>query len=186
MLLAGSTESAYHITVSALPSEIAPTKNKRSTALIQAFINESLRICPDRGVVRFDPIPEENLATHGKTMLQEIEAIEQRVPGDFSLSKMMSRNRSRGGRKSSMPIFAEGGKTPTNYRDSDTPACRMGISSAAEDWPMQATSTPGRRKLGHRKSIMAFFRRDKSEASSVKNHVAEHSSLAANGASESG
>ena len=186
MLLAGSTESAYHITVSALQSEIAPTKNKRSTALIQAFMNESLRICSDRGVIRFDSIPEENLATHGKTMLQEIEAMDPRVPGDSDVSKTTSRNGSQRGRKSSMPLFAERSQTPTNLADSDTPARRVGVSNMIEDWPTQATSATGRRKLGHRKSIMAFFRRDKSEAFWVKNHVAEHSSLAANGAWQSG
>ncbi|OQV11076.1 hypothetical protein CLAIMM_14976 [Cladophialophora immunda] len=77
ILLGGNSEPAYHLTITALPSEIAATKNKRSTHLIQDFIHDTLQIPPKRGVVRFDAVSEENLATNGMTALQEIEQLER-------------------------------------------------------------------------------------------------------------
>ncbi|OAP64241.1 hypothetical protein AYL99_00213 [Fonsecaea erecta] len=78
ILLGGNSEPAYHLTITALASEIAATKNKRSTHLIQDFIHDTLQIPPKRGVVRFDAVTEENLATNGMTALQEIEQLERR------------------------------------------------------------------------------------------------------------
>ncbi len=77
MLFGGSSEPAYYLMITALASEIAPTKNKRSTALVQGFMQESLDIAPRRGIIRFDSIPEENLATNGMTTMQEIEEVER-------------------------------------------------------------------------------------------------------------
>jgi hypothetical protein len=47
MLLGGNSEPAYLIKITALVSEIAPTKKKCSTALMQKFMLASLDISPD-------------------------------------------------------------------------------------------------------------------------------------------
>lgn len=73
LLFAGTFDSAYILTVTALPSQIQPTTNKRNAALIQNFMVDSLGVPPERGVVRFVGIPEEFLATNGMTVLGEIE-----------------------------------------------------------------------------------------------------------------
>ena len=122
MLLGGNAEPAYHITISALAKEIAPTKNKRSTALLQAWILESLHIPVERGVIRFEAIAEENLAFNGKTVLQEIEEMESNPNEDDGVLRTISRNGVKVGRKSSVPIFTERGKTPTSSSTSGIPA----------------------------------------------------------------
>ncbi len=107
MLLGGNSEPAYHLTITALPSEIAATKNKRSTHLIQDFIQDTLQISPKRGVVRFDAVPEENLATNGVTALQEIEQLERQSTDEDGMLRALSRQRSRRSKKSGAPAFTE-------------------------------------------------------------------------------
>ncbi|OCL06041.1 hypothetical protein AOQ84DRAFT_355678 [Glonium stellatum] len=77
LLLSGSFEPAYILTVTALPVQIQPTVNKRNAALIQSFMSDILGVTADRGIVRFQTIPEENLAIGGRTVLGEIERLEK-------------------------------------------------------------------------------------------------------------
>ncbi|GAB7353152.1 hypothetical protein MBLNU459_g3686t1 [Dothideomycetes sp. NU459] len=87
LLLAGSFEPAYILTISALPSQLQPTTNKRNAALIQSFMADILSVPPERGILRFKPIPEENLATNGATVLGEMERVEkQRAEDDKNSS----------------------------------------------------------------------------------------------------
>lgn len=73
LLFAGTFDSAYILTLTALPSQIQPTTNKRNASLIQSFMSDSLGVSSDRGIVRFVGIAEEFLATGGTTVLGEIE-----------------------------------------------------------------------------------------------------------------
>ena len=75
LLLAGTFESAYILTITALPSQIQPTTNKRNAALIQSFMSDAVGVSPSRGVIRFVGIAEEYLATNGTTVLGEIESL---------------------------------------------------------------------------------------------------------------
>lgn len=77
LLLAGSFEPAYILTITALPSQLQPVTNKRNAALIQSFMADILSVPPERGIVRFQPIAEENIATNGTTVMGEIERIEK-------------------------------------------------------------------------------------------------------------
>jgi hypothetical protein len=77
LLLGGSFEPAYILTVTALPVQIQPTINKRNAALIQSFMSDTLGVMPDRGIIRFQAIPEENMAISGRTILGEIERLEK-------------------------------------------------------------------------------------------------------------
>jgi hypothetical protein len=77
LLLGGSFEPTYILTINALPVQVQPTTNKRNAALIQTFMTESIGVSPDRGIIKFVPIPEESLATNGMTILGEIERLER-------------------------------------------------------------------------------------------------------------
>jgi hypothetical protein len=155
MLLGGNIDPAYHITITALSSEIAPTKNKRSTALLHAFILESLDIPLERGVIRFEAIAEENLAVNGKTVLQEVEEMERNPNEDDGVLRTISRNRGIMGRKSSVPIFTERGKTPTL---SSTPGIPLrlkpgsGESTDPKSTPPNGTTSSKKKK--YRKTIL--------------------------------
>ncbi|TKA72218.1 hypothetical protein B0A49_03943 [Cryomyces minteri] len=79
LLLGGSFDPAYTLTITAIPSLLQPTTNKRNAALIQAFMTEILSVPADRGVIKFQHIAEENLATNGATLLGEIEKVDKQM-----------------------------------------------------------------------------------------------------------
>ncbi|EOD47049.1 MIF domain containing protein [Neofusicoccum parvum] len=78
LLLGGSFEPAYMLTITALPSQLQPVTNKRNAAMIQTFLRDILGVAADRGIVKFQAIEEANLATEGRTVLGEIEREERR------------------------------------------------------------------------------------------------------------
>ncbi|KAL1598877.1 hypothetical protein SLS60_008020 [Paraconiothyrium brasiliense] len=79
LLLAGSFEPTYLMTITALPVQLQQTTNKRNAALIQNFMFESLGVPLDRGIVRFVPIQDDCIATNGTTILGEIENLERQM-----------------------------------------------------------------------------------------------------------
>ncbi|KAF1986369.1 Tautomerase/MIF [Aulographum hederae CBS 113979] len=91
MLLAGSFEPAYMLTITAHPSWVGPSINKRNAALIQSFMSDVLSVGPDRGIIRFLPIEEENMATNGRTVLGEIERLEKMHRDSSGLVKRSSK-----------------------------------------------------------------------------------------------
>jgi hypothetical protein len=95
-LLFGATHGpAYLLKVSALSFLIAPLTNLRNASLIQSTIHEIFGIPPDKGVVIFNPVGENNLATNGKTAKEEIDRLERsdQSPSIFkSISRSMSRH----------------------------------------------------------------------------------------------
>ena len=58
------------------------TTNKRNAALIQSFMADILSVPPERGIIKFTPIPEEDYAFNGNTLLGEIERLEQQQAGN--------------------------------------------------------------------------------------------------------
>jgi hypothetical protein len=76
LMYGGSFEPAYIISVSALESQCQASTNKRNAALMQSFLADVLSVTPDRGVIRFNPIKEDCLATNGRTVAGQIEKIE--------------------------------------------------------------------------------------------------------------
>ncbi|KAK4972629.1 hypothetical protein LTR28_011998, partial [Elasticomyces elasticus] len=96
LLLSGSFEPAYILTICALPSLVQPTTNKRNAAMIQSFMSDILSVAPDRGILKFTPIAEENLATDGATMLGEIERLEKlQAEGNGAAAKRVAARSSR-------------------------------------------------------------------------------------------
>lgn len=71
-MFGGTFEPAYSMNILALPSQVQPTTNKRNAALIQSHMEEVLGVPPARGLLRFVPMPEENVAVNGKTIATEI------------------------------------------------------------------------------------------------------------------
>lgn len=77
LLLGGSFEPTYVMTINALPTQLQPTTNKRNAALIQTFMAESIGVSPERGIIKFVPIAEESFAMNGMTILGDIERLER-------------------------------------------------------------------------------------------------------------
>ncbi|EXJ54864.1 uncharacterized protein A1O5_12930 [Cladophialophora psammophila CBS 110553] len=159
ILLGGNSEPAYHLTITALPSEIAATKNKRSTHLIQDFIHDTLQIPPKRGVVRFDAVPEENLATNGMTALQEIEQLERQSNDEDGMMRALSRQRSRRSKKSSAPTFAERFRVGLPSIRSTTPSTQFFNTIETTEIKSAMASGPGKKRVKERQSILGFFRK---------------------------
>ncbi|KAF2750039.1 Tautomerase/MIF [Sporormia fimetaria CBS 119925] len=87
LLLGGSFEPTYVLTISALPVHMQPTTNKRNAALVQNFLQESIGVQSERGIVKFLPIPEDCLAISGMTVLGDIERLERQNGEDNSALK---------------------------------------------------------------------------------------------------
>lgn len=155
MLFGGSSEPAYYLTITALASEIAPTKNKRSTALVQSFMHDSLDIAPRRGIIRFEPVPDENLATNGMTALQEIEEMARNSSEDSRALRAVSRNRSRKNKRAYTPAFMERVRTPIPHITRHEK-----LSSGENDGAkLSDVDSSEKKRMKRRKSIMAFFGR---------------------------
>lgn len=77
LMMAGSFEPAYLLTITAIPSELQPVTNKRNAYLIQHFIADTLHVPSSRGVIRFQDVPEQKLGTNGSTVAGEIERLEK-------------------------------------------------------------------------------------------------------------
>ena len=88
--MAGSFQPAYHLTLRGIPSLFQSTLNKRNAALIQTFLSAELHVPPNRGVIKFDPVPEENFATNGQTVFAEIET---QSGGKSGLGRSASRSK---------------------------------------------------------------------------------------------
>lgn len=117
LLLAGSFEPAYILTITALPSQLQPVTNKRNSALIQSFMADILNVPPERGILRFHAIAEENLAVNGTTVFGEIERIEKsssdnEITASAAIKRALTRN-------SRMSVHA---KKPTVKESDDVPS----------------------------------------------------------------
>jgi len=117
LALAGTFEPCYMLTITTLPSQMQPATNKRNAALIQSFMADILSVPPDRGIIRFAPIPEENYAMNGNTMLGEIERMERSTPTEAPKRSLTDARKSmpsytkRGISKNDMDTLKDFGRT---------------------------------------------------------------------------
>jgi hypothetical protein len=95
LLLGGSFEPTYILAITALPTQVQPATNKRNASLIQTFMTETLGVQPDRGIIKFASIPEENLAVNGTTILGDIERLEREQSEDSALKRAMTKSSKR-------------------------------------------------------------------------------------------
>ncbi len=127
LLLGGSFEPTYLLTINALPSQVQTTVNKRNAALIQNFMTESIGVMPERGIIKFVPIQEDQLAIGGMTILGEIERLERQHAEESGVpvKRATIRNSRKGsmfGRKgSTVQLSRDSSKANTNTRSVITP-----------------------------------------------------------------
>ncbi|PGH26455.1 hypothetical protein AJ80_01768 [Polytolypa hystricis UAMH7299] len=144
LMLGLSYEPAYLATVSALPYLIAPVTNLRNTVLIQAAINDTLGIPSNRGVVKFEAMPEENFATNGATIKDEIEQLERSSNDEHSsVIKSLSRSMSRKIKSNSSHTASV-----TTNQTHTSPLSPIQASPSREGSPAMTSKTDSPRKLG--------------------------------------
>ena len=154
IMIGGSTEPAYLLTITALSSEIASVKNLRATMMIQEFLSESLKVTASRGVIKFWPIKEEDLGTNGTTVRGEIdklEAEEKRIGG------LRSRQSNRTSKRSALPSMSEDYGNLEQSR-SDTPILLPTDIDGDEEKPTHSELSAGKMMRG-KKSIMSFWKK---------------------------
>ena len=101
LLFGGSFDPAYTMSITALQCQLQPVTNKRNAALLQKAMEDALGVVPGRGLIRFLPIDEENLATNSKTVAGEIEDLEKVNAEDISsVRRTLSRGKNRHSTKS--------------------------------------------------------------------------------------
>ncbi|KAH0547936.1 hypothetical protein GP486_008323 [Trichoglossum hirsutum] len=176
MMLAGSFEPTYILTITALPANIQPATNKRNTALLQHWMAENLGVEPSRGIVKFAAIPEENLATNGVTVLGEIEALDKQLGFDNVSGLKRTLTRGRAGSKGKKNSDSSSVTSPTSPPPPFAPI-RMTpspqLSSVSEDETVpplpSVRSNKSKRdrraeksqRIGRRRSIIEFFVKQK-------------------------
>jgi len=84
------------MSVCALSTELGPATNKRNAALIQKHMEESLGVLPSRGVLRFIPLSEENIAINGKTVAGALENVGKGAHESISTRQILGSRRLRG------------------------------------------------------------------------------------------
>lgn len=104
LLLGGSFDPAYTLTISALPSQVQPITNKRNAALLAHVLEESLGVSPSRGLIKFIGIPEDNFAFNGKTISAEIEELEKELGEEHMhiMNRRSSRSSTKAAKRQSM------------------------------------------------------------------------------------
>ena len=127
-----SKDPAYLLKVYALPCLIASITNLRCTGMIQSALRELLQIEPNRGVVLYLPVPEENFGTNGVTYMGEIARYERRTDdNDPSILRNISRGLSRRLKSSSTQSAPRSEATTSSWGpETDT---QMSISARGND-----------------------------------------------------
>ncbi|KAL8736910.1 MAG: hypothetical protein Q9181_002206 [Wetmoreana brouardii] len=169
LLFAGSFDSAYIMTITALPSQIQPVTNKRNAVMIQTFMADSLGVNPDRGVVRFVAMPEENLATNGNTVLGEIENLNRETGADNGAdAKRSGTLRRKLSRQVSRPekLHLQESSRPGTSERVPSPALKSPpVPALPEDVSLMDKKAEKMRKMGRRRSFLAMFAGNKPKAS---------------------
>jgi hypothetical protein len=164
LLLGGSFEPTYVLTITALPIQLLPTTNKRNATLIQNFMFESIGVPLDRGMIKFVPIQEECIATNGMTVLGEIERLEQQqAEANGGLSRALTKSSRKSvvtKAKSSFQLTRKSSKANTELRAALTPPLPSpgpfdsGVSVNKDNEPATLQSNDEKRKsiVNHRHS----------------------------------
>ncbi|KAG2421043.1 hypothetical protein HFD88_000659 [Aspergillus terreus] len=157
-------QPSYLIKVFALPYMIAPITNLRSTVLIQTALQQILRIPPDRGIVLYSPISDENLATSGTTMSSEIARLEHRSEDeDPGILRTISRSMSRRLKSSSTNSAPISDATTSSWPLDSEPSATDNVKGACGRDTRTSDMTQGTVKKS--RSIRRFLSRGHSEPS---------------------
>lgn len=163
LLFGGTFDPAYMLAISALPSQLLPTTNKRNAALLQSFMSDSLGVAPARGVIRFTGIPDEDLAFNGTTVLGQIENLQKTSENGNSLGTGFSAFPQKA--QSRKQVQTKPRDLPLREGTQSVPISRV-ASPAMESPPIPAIPTEKSaldikaekvQRLGKRRSFMAMF-----------------------------
>lgn len=155
------------LTISALPSQLLPTTNKRNAALLQTFLADSLGVAPARGVIRFTPIPDQDLAFNGTTVLGQIENLQKSVGKDTTPAPAPAPALTAFPQKKQSKRQAKPKDLPLRQGIHSQPVSRV-ASPAMQSPPLPAIPTQKSamdlkaqraQKLGKRRSLLAMFGR---------------------------
>ncbi|KAK5069649.1 hypothetical protein LTR64_008330 [Lithohypha guttulata] len=159
IMMAASTEPAYLVAITAMPSEIAATKNLRTVMIVQDFLAEALQIPVNRGIIKFHPVQEDELGSNKTTVKDEIEVLQAE---DKRSQSVLSRQSNRTKRGSTMPSMAE------NFGDMEQSRSQTPILPATNPFecedeketekPQRTFSSAGRIMRG-KKSLMSFWKK---------------------------
>lgn len=167
LLLGGSFEPTYILTINALPVQLQPTLNKRNAAMIQSFMTESIGVPIDRGIVKFVAIQEEAFAMNGMTILGEIENLERSQAEETGTRRTATKSSRRSGvskAKSSITLSRKTSKANTKGRTVTPPLpspgpLDSGIAVNEKGLQDNASSEPTSKSINHKQSepIMSKF-----------------------------
>ncbi|KAF7879211.1 hypothetical protein EAF04_000409 [Stromatinia cepivora] len=169
-IVAGTFEPAYIMTITALPSQMQPVTNKRNASLLQNYMaTTELYVEPERGIIKFVPLAEENFATNGKTVAGEIEELEREAANDglgprnlHSLGTVKSKKRM--STKSTKSLKSKILQTHEEY----TPSVSSRETPPLPLMPAEVNALDKKsmnvQKLGRRKSFMAAVFGNKSKS----------------------
>jgi len=165
------------MTITAVQSQLQPVTNKRNAALLAKSMEESLGVAPERGLIKFVPIPEENFATGGMTLAGAIDELDKQIAEENGVSVKHSLSVSRNKRHSmrSLRSTKKGSNLP-NLEEQITPTMPTPPSSDRIVTPPLPPVPPisktrsvadlraeKAKKMGRRKSFIAtmFGRKEK-------------------------
>ncbi|CAD6456246.1 d426359d-1ff6-40fa-a4b8-896aefd4fcba [Sclerotinia trifoliorum] len=169
-IVAGTFEPAYIMTITALPSQMQPVTNKRNASLLQNYMaTTELYVEPERGIIKFVPLAEENFATNGKTVAGEIEELERETANDGSGHRSLHtpgtvKSKKRMSTKSTKSLKSKNLQTHEEY----TPSVSSRESPPLPPMPVEVNALDKKamnvQKLGRRKSFMAAVFGNKSKS----------------------
>lgn len=169
-IVAGTFDPAYIMTISALPSQMQPVTNKRNTALLQNYMaTTELYVEPERGIIKFVPLAEENFATNGRTVAGEIEELEREVANDSSGLRNLhpseiSKSNKKMSTKSTKSHKAKHFQTHEEYTPSVSSRATLPLPPMLSDENGFDKKAMDVQKLGRRKSFMAAVFGNKSKS----------------------
>ncbi|TAQ86093.1 hypothetical protein B7494_g5588 [Chlorociboria aeruginascens] len=160
LLYGGTFDPAYILTINALPSQLQPVTNKRNAALIQKALEDILGVAPDRGVIKFVPVPEDSYATNSRTVAGEVDELEKEIAdNNVNLGRSLSKNMRAKKRQSTRSLHnlrngrVDGMLSPTPDRDSPPiPALPSASQEKINGLDRKAEKV---QKISKRKSFMA-------------------------------
>jgi hypothetical protein len=166
LLLGGSFEPTYVLTINALPVQLQPTTNKRNAALIQNFMAESIGVPTDRGIIKFVAIQEENLAMNGMTILGDIEQMErQQAEANGGIKRAMTKSSRKSGvfkTKSSIQLSRNTSKANPGARVVTPPLLGDGPLDSGVAVNEKGLEQSPNSKVNHKKSAPLLSKTEKS------------------------
>ncbi|KAF3770081.1 hypothetical protein M406DRAFT_284607 [Cryphonectria parasitica EP155] len=73
IFFSGTFEPAYTANVSALAPYVQPATNRRNAFVLSEHLHEALGVQPQRGLISFVTLPEDNVACNGKTIAHALD-----------------------------------------------------------------------------------------------------------------